>query len=157
MRFFSQLFLAAALAAVATSASAHDYTKGSLKIVHPWSRATPHGAQVAVGYLAVENKGTEVDRLVSAKSEIAGRVEMHEMAVQDGIMKMRPLRRGLEIKPGATVKFEPRGFHFMFMNLKRPLEQGGKFKGTLVFEKAGPLEVEFNVEAMGSGPSHRSH
>ena len=154
MRFFSRLFLVAIFAAMATVASAHDYTKGSLKIDHPWSRATPHGAEVAGGYLVIENKGTSVDRLVSATSEIAGRVEIHEMAVQDGIMKMRPLARGLEIKPGATTKFEPGGFHVMFMNLKRPLKEGEKFKGTLVFEKAGRLDVEFTVEAMGASPGH---
>lgn len=154
MRFFSRLFLAATFAAISTIAAAHDYTKGSLKIDHPWSRATPHGAQVAGGYLVIENKGADADRLVSATSEIAGRVEIHEMAVQDGIMKMRPLARGLEIKPGATAKLEPGGFHVMFMNLKRPLKQGEKFKGTLVFEKAGPLEVEFDVEAMGASRGH---
>ncbi len=154
MRFLSGLFVAAILAAIATCASAHDYTKGALKIGHPWSRATPHGAQVAGGYLVIENKGADADRLVSATSEIAGRVELHEMAMQNGIMKMRPLARGLEIKPGATAKIEPGGFHVMFMNLKRPLKQGEKFKGTLVFEKAGPLEVEFDVEAMGASRGH---
>lgn len=154
MRFASRLILAAAFASIATFVSAHDYAKGSLKIDHPWSRATPHGAQVAGGYLVIENKGADADRLVSATSEIAGRVEIHEMTVQDGIMKMRPLPRGLEIKPGATAKLEPGGYHVMFMNLKRPLKQGEKFKGTLVFEKAGTLEVEFNVEAMGASPGH---
>lgn len=154
MRFFSQLILAAILAAMATIASAHDYTRGSLKIGHPWSRATPHGAQVAGGYLVIENKGAAADRLVSITSEIAGRVEIHEMAVQNGVMKMRPLARSLEIKPGATAKLEPGGFHVMFMNLKRPLREGEKFKGTLVFEKAGRLEVEFNVEAMGASRGH---
>ncbi len=154
MRFPSRLILAAAFASIAAFVSAHDYTKGSLKIDRPWSRATPHGAQVAGGYLVIENRGADADRLVSATSEIAGRVEIHEMTVQDGIMKMRPLPRGLEIKPGAAAKLEPGGFHVMFMNLKRPLKQGEKFKGMLVFEKAGTLEVEFTVEAMGASPAH---
>src|SRR3990167_3347187 len=104
--------------ALAASAYAHDYTKGSLKIDRPWSQATPHGAQVAGGYLVIENTGASADRLVSITSEISGRVEMHEISVQDGIMKMRPLARGLEIKPGATVRFEPGGYHVMFMNLQ---------------------------------------
>jgi copper(I)-binding protein len=157
MRLFSGLFLVVTIAAITTVATAQDYTKGSLNIAHPWSRATPHGAQVAGGYLMIENKGADADRLVSVTSEIAGRVELHEMTVQDGIMKMRPLARGLEIKPGVTAKLEPGGFHVMFMNLKRPLKQGEKFKGTLLFEKAGRLDVEFTVEAMGAnpGPGHR--
>jgi hypothetical protein len=148
-------FIAAWIAlALAAPAYAHDYTKGPLKIDHPWSRATPHGAQVAGGYLMIENRGAEADRLVRITSEISGRVEIHEMSVQGGIMKMRPLALGLEIKPGATAKLEPGGFHVMFMNLKRPLKQGEKFKSTLVFEKAGTVEIEFNVEAMGTRPSH---
>jgi copper(I)-binding protein len=155
VRFVRLVAVGIALA-FAASAYAQDYTKGSLSIDHPWSRATPHGAQVAGGYLMIENKGADADRLVSITSEIAGRVEIHEMTVQDGIMKMRPLLRGLEIKPGAIAKLEPGGFHVMFMNLKRPLKQGEKFKGTLVFEKAGPLEIEFKVEAMGAGPG-RGH
>ena len=148
-------FIAAWIAlALAASAYAHDYTKGTLKIDHPWSRATPHSAQVAGGYLVIENTGADSDRLMRITSEISGRVEIHEMSVQGGVMRMRPLTRGLEIKPGATAKFEPSGYHVMFMNLKRPLKQGEKFKSTLVFEKAGPIEIEFNVEAMGTRPSH---
>lgn len=148
-------FIAGGVAlALAASAYAHDYTKGLLKIDYPWSRATPHGTQVAGGYLVIENKGANADRLVSVTSEIAGRVEIHEMSVQGGVMRMRPLARGLEINPGATIKFEPGGFHVMFMNLRRPLKEGEKFKGTLVFEKAGTLVVEFKVEAMGASPSH---
>ncbi len=156
MRFFLLPF-AAAMVLIAGAASALDYTKGSLKIDRPWSRATPHGAQVAGGYLVIENKGADADRLVGVTSEIAGRVEIHEMTEQDGIMKMRPLARGLEIKAGAIAKIEPGGFHVMFMDLKRPLKEGEKFKGTLVFEKAGPLEVEFKVEAMGASPGHGRH
>src|SRR3990167_5023483 len=122
-------FVAGGIAlALAASAYAHDYTKGSLRIDHPWSRATPHGAQVAGGYFVIENTGTDADRLVRITSEISGRVEIHEMTVQDGVMRMRPLTRGLEIKPGATAKFAPGGYHFMFMNLKRPLKQCEKFK-----------------------------
>ena len=154
MSSFVRFVAGSAALALAASAYAHDYTKGSLKIDRPWSRATPHGAQVAGGYLVIENKGASADRLVSITSEISGRVEMHEMSVQDGVMRMRPLTRGLEIKPGATAKFAPGGYHFMFMNLKRPLKQGEKFKGTLVFEKAGTIEVEFDVEGLGARPGH---
>ena len=150
MSSFVRFVAGSAALALAASAYAHDYTKGSLKIDRPWSRATPHGAQVAGGYLVIENKGASADRLVRITSDISGRVEMHEMTVQNGIMKMRPLARGLEIKPAATVRFEPGGYHVMFMNLKHPLKQGEKFKGTLVFEKAGTIEVE----ALGASPSH---
>jgi copper(I)-binding protein len=155
MRVSLKLALCAALLLSAVPASADDYTKGSLTIAGPWSRATPHGAAVAAGYLSIANKGPEADRLLSATAEIAGRVEIHEMKVEHGVAKMRPLERGLEVKPGASAKLEPGGYHLMFMNLNRPLKTGDRFKGTLVFEKTGPVEVEFTVQAMGAAPGHK--
>jgi copper(I)-binding protein len=149
-----RLLALAALAAVGAPASAHEFKAGSLYIDHPWSRVTPHGAPVAAGYLVIENRGASADRLVSASvpTEIAGRTEIHEMAMQDGVMKMRPLPRGVEIAPGFTMKFEPGGLHLMFVDLKRPFAKGDRFTATLTFEHAGSVEVEFVVEAMGSAP-----
>lgn len=145
----------AVLALVMSAAQAHDYKAGSLEIGHPWTRATPKGASVAGGYLKITNKGTAADRLTSATLAIAPRVEIHEMAMRDGMMRMRPLPAGLEIKPGETVEFKPGSYHIMFMNLKQPLEIGQRIKGTLTFEKAGPVEVEFVVEAIGAPASGR--
>lgn len=153
--------LVAAVLLLATPALAHDITRGSLHIDHPWSRATPKGASVGAGYLVIENRGSTVDRFlsVSVSPEIAGRAELHEMAVTDGVMRMRPLPKGVELAPGMTAKFEPGGLHVMFMDLKRPFEKGQRIKATLNFEKAGPVEVEFVVEAMGgrSGHGHHGH
>mgnify|MGYP003342752079 FL=1 len=88
----------------------------------------------------------------------AGRFEIHEMKTENGVMTMRGIPGGLEIKPGQTVEFKPGGYHVMFMDLKTPLQQGRSVKGTLVFEKAGTVEVEYAVEAMGgSAPAHRGH
>jgi copper(I)-binding protein len=141
-----------ALAASAAPAQDHkiDYKAGFLEISHPWTRATPKGASVAGGYLKITNKGTAADRLVGATSAVAPRVEIHEMAMTGGMMRMRALPKGLEIKPGETVEFKPGSYHIMFMNLKQPLEKGQRIKGTLVFEKAGPIEVEYAVEAVGA-------
>jgi periplasmic copper chaperone A len=153
-----RLFLGSLFVVFAFSAVAHDYSKGSIIIDHPWSRATPKGAPVGGGYLVIENRGSVADRFlsVSVSSEIAGRTEIHEMAVTDGVMRMRPLANGVEVAPGMTAKFEPGGLHVMFLDLKRPLEKGERFKATLNFEKAGAIEVEFVVEAMG-GPQHHGH
>lgn len=153
------------LAAVAISLSlggaalAHDYKAGALKIDHPWSRATPGGAKVGGGYLVIENTGTSADRLVSVTApSIAGKTEIHEMAVTNGVMTMRPLDSGIEIAPGAKVEFKPGGYHIMFMELKQPLKQDERVKGTLTFEKAGTVEVEFKVEAVGArGADHGAH
>jgi copper(I)-binding protein len=144
-------FLFAAILAFAIgTAQAHEFKVGTLEIGHPWTRATPKGATVAGGYLKITNKGTAADRLTGVASDIAPRVEIHEMVMTGSVMKMRPIATGLEIKPGETVEFKPGSYHIMFMNLKRPLEKGQRIKGTLTFEKAGPVEVEFVVDAVGA-------
>lgn len=143
--------LAAAFVLVsAQTVLAHEYKAGSLEIVHPWARATPPGAAVGGGYTTIKNEGDEADRLVSASAEIADKTEIHEMKVEDGVMKMSPLPDGIEIPAHETVKLAPGGFHIMFMHLKGPLKQGERIPGTLTFEKAGTVKVEFAVEAIGA-------
>jgi copper(I)-binding protein len=150
--------LAALLAvASATSALAHGYTLGDLVIGHPWTRATAPAAQVAAGYLTVENKGREPDRLLSATFGGSTAVEVHEMAMDGAVMRMRELPKGLELKPGATTELKPGGFHLMFIGLKAGLKQGESVKGALVFERAGRIEVEFKVEAIGARGEHDHH
>jgi copper(I)-binding protein len=129
---------------------AHDYTVGAIKIGHPWARATPKGARIAAGYMTLTNTGTEPDRLVAGSAAVSSTLELHEMKVENGIMKMRALAKGLEIKPGESVELKPDSFHAMLIDLKHPLVLGEKVKGTLVFEKAGPVEIEYEIEAMGA-------
>jgi copper(I)-binding protein len=131
-------------------AFAHEFKLGDLEIDHPWSRATPPGAQVAGGYLTIVNHGSVPDRLVSVSSDISARAEVHEMAVTDGVMTMRPVEGGLEIPAGGKLELKPGGYHLMLMGLKRPAKQGESFPATLTFEKAGSVTVEFQVEAMGA-------
>lgn len=130
---------------------------GDLTIVSPWTRATPGGAKIAGGYLKITNNGAAADRFVGATSEAADRVEVHEMSMSDGVMKMRPLPNGLEIKPGETVEFKSGGYHLMFMDLKQPLKQGDVLKAKLQFEKAGTVGVNFNVNALGATHNDAPH
>jgi len=141
-------FLAVGL--VASQALAHDFKAGSLTIGHPWARATPPGAKVGGGYLTIENTGAEPDRLVAATVDIAGRAEIHEMAVVDGVMKMRPLGNGIEIPAGGSVELKPGAYHLMLMDLKQPLKEGEGFSGTLTFEKAGTVDVTFEIGSIGA-------
>ncbi|MEQ1943133.1 copper chaperone PCu(A)C [Mesorhizobium sp. VNQ89] len=141
---------------LSAGASAHGFAVGDMEIGHPWSRATLPGAKVAAGYATLKNIGTEPDRLIGVTAEIAGKGEIHEMAVTDGVMTMRPLKDGLEIPAGAEVKLEPGSYHIMFMDLKAPAVEGERFKGTMTFEKAGTIEVEFAVDKPG-GDDHSSH
>ena len=151
---------AAALLLSAGFATAHEFKAGPLKIGHPWSRATPAGAKVGGGYLSIENTGSAADRLVSVSVPFAARAEVHEMAVKDGIMTMRPLDNGVDVPAGAKVEFKPGGYHIMFMDLKQQLKQGEMMKGTLTFEKAGTVDVEFKVDsiaAQGGEGEHKGH
>lgn len=145
-------FAAAAILAalLAMPAAAEDVTIGTLKISAPWARATPKGAAIGGGYMTITNTGTAPDRLVSGTTDVAARFEVHEMSMADGVMKMRELAQGLEIKPGEKVELKPGSYHVMFMGLKQPLTQGQAVKATLQFEKAGKVEVSFSVEGLGA-------
>jgi periplasmic copper chaperone A len=145
-----KLFCLLAAALLSVPALAQDYTAGSLKIGHPWARATPKGAPVGGGYLSITNTGSEPDRLVGGSSQVAKKFELHEMSMDHGVMKMRPLGNGLEIPPGKTVTLSPGGLHVMFVDLKQALKQGDKIPATLEFAKAGKVQVEFTVEGMGA-------
>lgn len=121
------------------------YALGDLTLTAPWARATPGGARVGGGFLKISNNGKEPDSLIGGSASFAGRMEVHEMAVTDGIMRMRELEKGLVIKPGQTIELKPGSFHMMFMDLKQPLKQGDSLKATLIFAKAGKIEVDFKV------------
>jgi copper(I)-binding protein len=145
------LFLAGLIAA---PARAEEVKAGDLVITQAWSRATPNGAKIGSGYFTIENKGTAPDRLVGVSADVAGKVEVHEMAMKDGVMTMRPLPAGLTIDPGKTVKLAPGGYHLMMFDLKSPLKQGDKLPVTLEFEKAGKVKVTLDVQGIGAqGPA----
>ncbi len=136
---------------------------GDIAIEHPWSRATATGAPVGAGYATIKNNGATADKLLSATADVAGKVEVHEMTMDNGVMKMRPIN-GLEVPAGKSVELKPGGYHIMFMQLKRPLAVGETVKGVMTFEKAGAVPVEYKVEAMGAKPmdtkgmdGHKSH
>lgn len=131
-------------------ASAHDYTVGSLKIGHPWARATPPSAKVGGGYLSIENTGSEPDRLVGGSTEAAERLEIHETSLSDGIMRMREKTDGVAIPASTKVELKPSALHLMLVDLKAPLKQGDKVKATLVFERAGAVTVELQVQGVGA-------
>ncbi len=132
------------------AALAHEFKAGSITIEHPWSRATPGAAQIGAGYLTIDNAAAAPDQLISATAEIAGRTEIHQMSMADGVMKMRQATEGVPVPAGGSVALEPNAYHLMFMDLKEPLKEGEEFAGTLTFEKAGTVDVTFEVEGMGA-------
>jgi periplasmic copper chaperone A len=151
------LLLALALASLATAASANDYKLGALEIQQPWARATPKGAKTAAGYVAIKNAGNTPDRLTGGSLMGAGGAQVHEMTMDHGVMKMRPLPEGIEIKPGETVELKPGALHIMFTDLKARLVKGQSVKGTLTFANAGTVDVEFAIEGMGATGGTAAH
>ena len=147
-----RLFLTAAVSLLVLPATAQDYKLGSLEITTPWTRATAPTARSGGGFMTITNKGTTADRLVSARSTVSDKVEIHEMQMDGSVMRMRELAKGLDIPPGATVMLKPGSYHIMFMELKAPLAKDAKVPVTLVFEKAGSIDVQLNVQAMGAMP-----
>jgi len=152
MRFLSKV-IAAALIAAATPALAADYSLGKIEIDTPWTRATPPSASAGGGFLRVTNTGEEDDRLVSASSPIAGRVELHTMDMTGGVMKMREMKDGIPVPAGETVELKPGSLHVMFLELSGPITQEKPVSVTLTFEKAGSVDVEMAVAPVGApGP-----
>lgn len=147
--------LALALLLAAASASpflAQEAKAGDIVIQKPWARATPKGADVGAGYLTIRNNGAAADRLTGGSADFAS-VEVHEMKMEGGVMKMQELKDGLAVPAHGSVGLAPGGYHIMFTHLTHPLTQGETVKATLNFEHAGPVEVEFPVLGVAaSGP-----
>jgi periplasmic copper chaperone A len=142
------IFVLAQLAVAPTLAA--DYDVGSMHIAQPWSRATPKGATTGAAYMTITNKGTTPDRVSCVLSDASAQCQIHSMTMEGTVMKMRPIEGGLEIKPGETVTLAPSGIHVMLVTLKHPLEAGQMVKATLKFDKAGTVDVDYPVVAIGA-------
>ncbi|ETX16269.1 signal peptide protein [Roseivivax halodurans JCM 10272] len=133
-------------------------TLGDLEIAGPFARATLPNQPVAGGFMTVTNTGETDDTLIAASSPAAGRMEVHEMAMDGDVMRMRELEDGLPIPAGETVSLEPGGYHVMFMDLSGPLAEGDTAEVTLTFEKAGEVTVTMPVVARdAAGMDHADH
>jgi copper(I)-binding protein len=143
-------------AAVLTSARGGEAAAGDL-IVSAWARATPPGAKVGAAYVTVENRASEPDRLVEARSPAAESVHLHQTVEENGVAAMRPLEPP-EIPGGGALDMAPGGLHFMLMELKAPLKEGETVPLTLVFERAGEIAVEAEIAPIGAAaPAQHDH
>ena len=147
-----------ALAVTALVSDGHaqvaEFSTGKIKVVAPWTRATPESSKVGGGFMTLINTGSDPDRLVGGSTEVSGGLEIHEMHIVNGVAMMRQVNPGIALKPGASVVLKPFSHHLMMMDLMQPLKAGQKIKGTLVFEKAGSVEIEYVVVPMGAdGPA----
>ena len=135
------------------SASAHEYSRKGVTVVHPWARATPGGAKVGGAYFEMKADRGHSDRLIGARCAGAGVAELHRDTLENGIAKMRRVNV-IALPGGSSVVLKPGGYHVMLMDLVAPLREGDVIKLKLVFEKAGEIEVEATIEPIGATGPH---
>jgi len=140
----------ALLTTFAGSAVAQTTATSTITIEQPWARATAAGAKTGAVYMTLDNKASTPDRLAGASSDVADKIQIHEMKVVNGVMQMRELAGGLSIPASGSVVLKPGSYHVMLIGLKKPLTAGEKFPLTLIFEKAGNISVTVPVQAMGA-------
>ena len=155
MFFRRVLATIATITLTAALANAGDMHKaGDVMIEGAFSRATLPNQPVAGAFMRLKNTGDEADALIGGSTEIAGRVEVHEMAMSGDVMKMRELADGLEVPAGETVELKPGGYHIMLFDLKEPLVEGEVFEITLEFAKGGSVIVPFMIAKKGAKMAH---
>ncbi|HEY4135912.1 MAG TPA: copper chaperone PCu(A)C [Alphaproteobacteria bacterium] len=157
IRVASRLLIAAALSCAAVSASAKDYTLGALTIAQPWARATPGAIRTGAVYLTVSTQGGAPDRLVGAETPRAGKAGLHAQIMDGDIMRMRDVK-AVEVNPGEPAVLKPGGLHIMLEQLNAPLREKDHFPLTLIFEKAGRIDVDVTVQSVGANDAgHDMH
>ena len=154
LRLITLLLVSLLLSNVSFAAS---YKLGALQIGQPWARATAPSAPAGGGFLTITNTGSTPDRLVSARSPAANMVQIHEMKMDGNVMRMREVEKGLEIPAGKSVTLAPGGYHLMMMGLKAPLKEGTQVPVTLVFEKAGSIDINLEVGSLGATSAPHSN
>ena len=145
------LFAAALIALIPTWVTAHEFVTEAVHIDHPWSRPTPPGTPMGVGYLVIKNTSDADITLIGAQTPRAASVSIHESMMHDGMMSMQPLKEGLTIPAGEAVELKPHGYHLMLEKLVQPLQEGESIPLTLEFDGAEALEVELTVEPLDGG------
>ncbi|MDO9637085.1 MAG: copper chaperone PCu(A)C [Pseudotabrizicola sp.] len=143
---------------LASHAQAHGVTAGDLEVIHPHILAPAASAKSAAGYVGIANEGTTADRLIGIEVPSVHHSELHTTEHSaDGVARMMHVD-AIDIPAGETVLLERGGMHIMLMGLTEPLTEGQMVPATLIFERAGRVEVEFSVDPSdGDDHSHMGH
>ena len=160
-RLVATLAIAAATA-LSSAATADEFKAGQLTIDHPWARPTIGSSKNSAAYMTLSNSGASADKLLTVKSDAAEHVALHESRMDGEIMRMVPVKDGIEVPPHGAVELKPLGLHVMLMGLRKPLKEGEEFSMTLVFAKQGDVEVQVEVEKKpgakkSGGDMHQHH
>ena len=142
---FKTLLGAAAVALGCTTASAADFASNGLELNDLWVRASVPGQVNGAGYLQIDNKTTHPDRLLSAESDVATRIELHNVITENGVAQMRQVQ-AIDVPAGGSAKLAPGGYHVMFLQMTAPFKLGTEVPVVLKFEKAGEVRVKFSVK-----------
>lgn len=149
MKMMALVALMVVFAGVPFRVESHELKIGDMVVSDVWARATISGAKAGGAFMMIKNKGAVADKLISVKTDISKKASVHQTKIVNGVMHMNPVN-GLVIDPGASVMLKPGSYHVMFMGLKKGLKQGDAFPMTLVFEKAGSLDVMVQVQKPGA-------
>lgn len=150
--------------ALAASVQANAQTSSSspIAVERPWARATPGGAQTGAMYLTLINNGDSADQLLGATTSVADKVQFHSTTEENGMSRMREMQV-VDVAPHARATFAPGGMHIMLVGLKQPLKEGQTLSLTLIFAKAGKVDVTVPVAKVGAmrpgdmGPMMHDH
>jgi copper(I)-binding protein len=135
---------------------ANTSSEPQIKVMEPWSRPSPMTAGNGAVYMMLMNEGGANDALISAETDIAEVVELHETKMEGDVMKMGPVAK-VEIPAGGSTALKPGGLHVMLINLQEQLVPGEKIKLTLNFEKSDPLTIEAEIREMGGDMDNMDH
>ncbi len=132
------------------AAAAHGvFETDGITVREVWARASK--VRNSAAYMTITNEGSKPVRLVAVSTPIAGRAQLHTTRIEDGVMKMRPVK-AIEIGPGQTVELEPGGYHVMLLGLEEPLRLDDHFDLTLTFDNGTTVDVVVHVrEASAMG------
>ena len=117
-----------------------------INVEDPYARASSPAAQVGAAFMVITNSGDADDRLISATTEAAKRVELHTHVITDGIAKMMEVEEGFVVPANGEVLLQRGGYHVMMMGLTAPFVQGETITLNLVFEVAGEVALEVAVD-----------
>jgi copper(I)-binding protein len=150
------IFFAGVTSLTAVSvARAAEQVVGDLKLTAPWIRASVPGQVNGAGYVQIDNKAGQADRLISATTNGVNRVELHTIITDNGVAKMREVP-GIDVPAKGAVKLMPGGFHIMFLGLTSPFKADTTVTVTLKFEKAGDVKVDFEIKPATYNPNAKS-
>jgi copper(I)-binding protein len=148
-KVIKSVLLASAFVATTVFASGNEVKVGNLKIENPQARATVPAQKMSGGFMKIENDSTAADKLISASSSVSKSMELHTMSMDNNVMRMREVK-SIDLPAKSKVELRPGGLHLMFIDLNKQLKAGDIIPVKLKFEKAGEVEVKFQV--MGNKP-----